>query len=98
MPVFHLVSCQWVPYWFYRPLLSTNRRAEKDIHEVTIFEKLFIVFALAFALAEYTATRENGWRSMFPHVLSLNDNPLFMLIVSVYMANVTIPSHSHNQI
>ncbi|KAF8518239.1 hypothetical protein JB92DRAFT_2903943 [Gautieria morchelliformis] len=39
--------------------------AKKDLREVTIYEKVFIMFGLAFVLAEYTATRENGWRSLW---------------------------------
>ena len=29
------------------------------------FEKLFIVFAAAFALEEYTASKEHGWGSEY---------------------------------
>ena len=64
-----------------------NFISERVLHEVTIFEKLFIVFALAFVLAEYTATRENGWRSMFPY---FKETFFFMLFILVYMANVML--------
>ena len=59
---------------------------DKDLHKVTLYEKLFIMFGLAFVLAEYTATRENGWRSMY---LIFILNSLFILVTLVYMANVT---------
>jgi hypothetical protein len=51
---------------FVSPLLTLDDCIpEKDLGEITIYEKVFIMFGLAFVLAEYTATRENGWRSMF---------------------------------
>lgn len=89
MPIFHLVSCQWVTHFssvpLYTPTIS-NCISDKDLHEVTIYEKLFIVFGLAFVLAEYTATRENGWRS---RCLIINERPCLIVVPLVYMANVT---------
>lgn len=37
----------------------------KDLAKVTPFEVMFIVFATAFALEEYTASKEHGWGSEY---------------------------------
>ena len=40
----------------------------KNLDAMNGFEKVFIVFAAAFALEEYTASKEHGWTSkLFPH-------------------------------
>lgn len=39
--------------------------ADKDLQHMTPFEILFIIFATAFTLEEYTASKEHGWESEF---------------------------------
>ena len=36
---------------------------DKDLDHMTPFEVAFIVFVAAFALEEYTASKEHGWES-----------------------------------
>lgn len=38
-------------------------RAEQDKDAMNVFEVVFIIFASAFTLAEYTASQEHGWGS-----------------------------------
>lgn len=59
---------------------------DKDLNTPNAFELLFIVFAAAFALEEYTASVEHGWSGKCGHhnVLSI---PLMKLLV--YFANVS---------
>ena len=40
-----------------------NSIQDKDLTKMTPFEVMFIVFATAFALEEYTASKEHGWGS-----------------------------------
>lgn len=37
--------------------------SDKDLNQMTPFEVIFIVFVTAFALDEYTASKEHGWNS-----------------------------------
>jgi hypothetical protein len=47
--------------------LSTDSVADKDLDALHHFEVLFIIFAVAFALEEYTASIEHGWGSKCRH-------------------------------
>ena len=59
---------------------------DKDLNTPNAFEVLFIVFATAFALKEYTASIEHGWSGECGH----HDVLLTLLIkISVYFANVS---------
>ena len=51
------------------------------------FEKVFIVFAAAFALEEYTASKEHGWTSEFHTCHSHNEH--WLTYGLVYIANVS---------
>ena len=46
----------------------------KDLNTMNTFEKVFIVFAAAFALEEYTASKEHGWTSEFHTCHSHNEH------------------------
>jgi hypothetical protein len=41
----------------------TDPFSDKDLHTLHNYEILFIIFAAAFALEEYTASIEHGWGS-----------------------------------
>lgn len=43
--------------------IDCHPRSDKDLESMTFFEVVFIIFAVAFALDEYTASREHGWNS-----------------------------------
>lgn len=43
----------------------------RDLEHLHAFEVVFMVFALAFALDEYTASIEHGWKSKCSDVCSL---------------------------
>ncbi len=58
----------------------------KDLNTMNGFEKVFIVFAAAFALEEYTASKEYGWTSEF-HTRSHDRH--WLNYVLVYIANVS---------
>jgi hypothetical protein len=55
---------------------------------VTASEILFIIFAVAFTLEEYTASREHGWDSESRHTCHIMAPELTMSFVIVYLANV----------
>lgn len=44
-------------------LIRSCDGAEQDKNAMNVFEVVFIVFASAFTLAEYTASQEHGWGS-----------------------------------
>lgn len=44
---------------------GSNFLLAKNIDAMNGFEKIFILFATAFALEEYTASKEHGWTSEF---------------------------------
>lgn len=67
----------------------------KDLNAMNGFEKVFITFAAAFALEEYTASKEHGWTSK-SYIRTLLRRALNVLTYFlVYIANVrgqyTIP-------
>lgn len=47
----------------YRRNMLIVSRSDKDLNHMTPFEVIFIVYATAFALEEYTASKEHGWGS-----------------------------------
>ena len=49
------------------------------------FEKIFIIFAAAFTLEEYTASKEHGWTSKSIAVVSTMPS---LTPILVYIANV----------
>ena len=55
-------SCSWV-----RGLTTYTA---KNLNEMNGFEKVFILFATAFALEEYTASKEHGWTSGCDHSMA----------------------------
>lgn len=60
--------------------------SDKDINTPNAFELLFIVFAAAFALEEYTASVEHGWSGKCGHH-NVSLTPLMKPLV--YFANVS---------
>lgn len=63
---FMLCLASMFPRCTHRPMPSVIRLLDKDIHKITIYEKLFIVFALAFALEEYTASQVGSYSPELP--------------------------------
>jgi len=60
---------------------------DKRFDRINVYELIFMVLALAFALGEYAASKEHGWESrlQFIHLTSLK---LTRTTHPVYMANV----------
>ena len=56
----------------------------RDLEHLHAFEIIFMVFALAFALDEYTASMEHGWKSEYYNVKHFIEAHLIL----VYIANV----------
>ncbi|KAI0034203.1 receptor-activated Ca2+-permeable cation channel [Vararia minispora EC-137] len=55
-----------------------------DIYHLHTFEVVFIVFALAFALDEYTASMEHGWRIYIANMWNIFDTS-FIVITLAYL-------------
>ncbi len=76
------------PLLFIAPLLYVliGFIADKDLNALAPFEVLFLVFAAAFALDEYTASVEHGWSGKCIH-----HNVFSTLLMKhlVYFANVS---------
>lgn len=64
---------------------------DQQVERLTAFEIVFIIFATAFTLEEYTASKEHGWGSKL-FVLSLPGPAVLTddVIETVYIANVRI--------
>ncbi|KAF8529803.1 hypothetical protein JB92DRAFT_2859750 [Gautieria morchelliformis] len=62
--------------------------AKKDLHEVTIYEKVFMMFGLAFVLAEYTATRENGWRIYMANLWNVFDTTFIVIWIIYFVLRI----------
>ena len=60
----------------------------QDKTKVTFWEVIFIVFASAFTLEEYTASTGHGWISQFNLLLVLVSFTDFPSYSQVYFANV----------
>ncbi|EJF64813.1 hypothetical protein BD309DRAFT_962257 [Dichomitus squalens] len=56
----------------------------KDLDAMNGFEKLFIVFAAAFALEEYTASKEHGWTIYIANLWNVFDTS-FIVIFLIYL-------------
>ncbi|PIL35412.1 transporter [Ganoderma sinense ZZ0214-1] len=56
----------------------------KDLNTMNTFEKVFIVFAAAFALEEYTASKEHGWTIYIANLWNVFDSS-FIVIFLVYL-------------
>ena len=55
---------------------------------MTVYEIFFIIFAVSFALDEYTASREHGWNSKFRNSWDQTTSEFITSPISVYLANV----------
>ncbi|KAH8100884.1 hypothetical protein BXZ70DRAFT_936367 [Cristinia sonorae] len=60
--------------------------SSKDLNQTNPIEIVFIVFAVAFALEEYTASREHGWRIYIANLWNVFDS-VFILIFLAYLVN-----------
>ncbi|KAM5537199.1 hypothetical protein V8D89_009132 [Ganoderma adspersum] len=56
----------------------------KNLNAMNGFEKVFIVFAAAFALEEYTASKEHGWTIYIANLWNVFDSS-FIVIFLVYL-------------
>ncbi|KAH8980895.1 hypothetical protein EDB92DRAFT_1899322 [Lactarius akahatsu] len=56
----------------------------KDLNTPNAFEVLFIVFAAAFALEEYTASVEHGWSVYFANMWNIFDST-FIVVTTLYL-------------
>ncbi|GJE99919.1 hypothetical protein PsYK624_161940 [Phanerochaete sordida] len=56
----------------------------KDLEHMTPFEVLFVVFAAAFALDEYTASKEHGWGIYIASIWNVFDTS-FVIICILYL-------------
>lgn len=82
----HFVPLLHVSSFLPLSTFSLNFVTDKDLNTPNAFEILFIVFAAAFALEEYTASVEHGWSGECGHhVLLLT----LLMKPSVYFANVS---------
>ena len=69
--------------------------SDRDLKEVTLWEIIFIFFAAAFTLDEYTVANEYGWISMYYNPVS--SDFLIWLHMKVYVANASpsLESYQH---
>ncbi|KAI0635594.1 hypothetical protein C8Q77DRAFT_1155382 [Trametes polyzona] len=58
--------------------------SKKDMNAMNVFELIFIVFATAFALEEYTASKEHGWTIYIANLWNVFDSS-FIVIFLVYL-------------
>ncbi|KZT18116.1 hypothetical protein NEOLEDRAFT_1080972 [Neolentinus lepideus HHB14362 ss-1] len=58
--------------------------SKQDTQKITNFEVIFIVFALAFTLEEYTASKEHGWQIYIANMWNVFDTA-FILIFLCYV-------------
>ncbi|KAI9061112.1 hypothetical protein FKP32DRAFT_1759858 [Trametes sanguinea] len=58
--------------------------SKKDMHAMNGFEIVFIIFAAAFALEEYTASKEHGWTIYIANLWNVFDSS-FIVIFLVYL-------------
>ncbi|KAI0707123.1 hypothetical protein C8Q76DRAFT_748084 [Earliella scabrosa] len=56
----------------------------KNLNEMNGFEKVFILFATAFALEEYTASKEHGWTIYIANLWNVFDSS-FIVVFLVYL-------------
>ncbi|KAI9463324.1 hypothetical protein BJY52DRAFT_79038 [Lactarius psammicola] len=56
----------------------------KDLNTPNAFEVLFVVFAAAFALEEYTASVEHGWSVYFANMWNVFDSA-FIVVTTLYL-------------
>ncbi|KAH9944849.1 hypothetical protein B0H21DRAFT_441053 [Amylocystis lapponica] len=56
----------------------------RDVAKINAFEGLFIVFAVAFTLEEYTASKEHGWSIYFANMWNVFDTS-FVVVFITYM-------------
>ncbi|KAI0300759.1 hypothetical protein BC826DRAFT_1096100 [Russula brevipes] len=59
-------------------------RANKDLNALHPFEVLFIIFAVAFALEEYTASIEHGWGIYMANMWNVFDTA-FIVVTALYL-------------
>ncbi|KAJ3533040.1 hypothetical protein NM688_g7340 [Phlebia brevispora] len=59
--------------------------SSKDLEAMTPFEIVFVVFVTAFALGEYTASKEHGWNIYIASIWNLFDTA-FIIISGAYLA------------
>ncbi|TCD67162.1 hypothetical protein EIP91_000447 [Steccherinum ochraceum] len=60
--------------------------ASRDLDHMSPIEAVFIIFAIAFALEEYTASKEHGWEIYIANLWNVFDSS-FILIFLVYLIN-----------
>ncbi|KAI0360223.1 hypothetical protein OH77DRAFT_1565833 [Trametes cingulata] len=70
--------------------------SKKDMHTMNGFEIIFIVFAAAFALEEYTASKEHGWTIYIANLWNVFDSS-FIVIFLVYLG-YRIKGLTHNDL
>ncbi|EKM58418.1 uncharacterized protein PHACADRAFT_90851 [Phanerochaete carnosa HHB-10118-sp] len=58
--------------------------SNKDLDHMTPFEVVFIIFATAFALDEYTASKEHGWGIYIANIWNVFDTS-FIIICVLYL-------------
>jgi len=71
---FRHVSLQYVVYMANHSGSSVRDLLDQDKTQITPWEVAFVVFAVAFTLAEYTASTEHGWLSA-PFSLFVHTSP-----------------------
>ncbi|KAI0077860.1 hypothetical protein K474DRAFT_1661071 [Panus rudis PR-1116 ss-1] len=69
--------------------------SNRDLHYMTPFEIVFIVFAAAFALEEYTASKEHGWGIYIASLWNVFDTS-FVIIFLAYLGYRIKGLTSHN--
>ncbi|KAH9856662.1 hypothetical protein C2E23DRAFT_772105 [Lenzites betulinus] len=68
--------------------------SKKDMDAMNVFELVFIIFASAFALEEYTASKEHGWTIYIANLWNVFDSS-FIVIFLVYLG-YRIKGLAHN--
>ena len=71
------VACLWSTFLSWLEVDIVMICLAQDVSQVTFWESLFLVFAVAFTLQEYTAFKEYGWTSQYTshrHILD-SDEP-----------------------
>ncbi|PSS03512.1 hypothetical protein PHLCEN_2v3980 [Hermanssonia centrifuga] len=65
-------------------LLFLMALSTQDVNKITTIEIAFIVFATAFALDEYTASKEHGWEIYIANIWNVFDTA-FIIICAAYL-------------
>ena len=68
------------------------------MNHITAYEIFFIIFAVAFALEEYTASQEHGWDSKSYRSCNTRTSKLTASPNTVYLANVCRCSENYERV